>query len=441
MHFTPPTPLSVKDRIGYRMVLEAEKSGRIKKGDTIIEPTSGNTGIGLALAGAVKGYRVIIVLPEKMSMEKVNVLKALGAEIVRTPTEAAWDSPDSHISVAAKLLNELPNAHILDQYANPYNPIAHYDDTAEEILEQTDGKVDMLVAGAGTGGTITGIAKKLKERLPDVQIVGVDPYGSILAQPESLNETDVTGYQVEGIGYDFIPKVLERKYIDRWVKADDKASLNHARELIRLEGLLCGGSSGCAILGAIEAARDLREDQRCVVILPDSIRNYMTKHLDPEWMVDLGYMDASEAFGEERGWWANKQVRDLHLTVPITVSDDVTIAECSKILHTNGFDQVPVTNDNGDVVGVVTEGNLSAKLLRGAVTPEDPVTKVLFHKYRSVQANTSLAELGQAFNRDYFALVVCTQKNYCAAGKLTERTTVNGLVTRIDLLDFIMKGE
>merc|ERR1712186_73261 len=189
---------SVKDRIGLRMVEDAEASGLLKPGDTIIEPTSGNTGIGLALAGAVKGYRTIIVLPEKMSAEKVMVLRALGAEIVRTPTSATWDSPESHISVAQRLNKQLPNSIILDQYRNAGNPLAHYDTTAEEIIEQCGGIVDMVVLGAGTGGTISGIGRKMKEKCPDCIVVGVDPEGSLLAQPEDLNKTDVTYYEVEG---------------------------------------------------------------------------------------------------------------------------------------------------------------------------------------------------------------------------------------------------
>jgi cystathionine beta-synthase len=204
---------------------------------------------------------MIITLPEKMSKEKVDVLKALGAEIIRTPTEAAWDSPDSHIGVANRLLAEIPNSHILDQYANPGNPGAHYDETAEEIWEQCDGKVDMLVAGAGTGGTITGIAKKLKELNPNLIVVGVDPKGSILAQPESLNTEGVGSYQVEGIGYDFIPKVLEREYVDRWLKSEDKSSFLMSRRLIRDEGLLCGGSSGTAVEAAMQACKDLKAGQ------------------------------------------------------------------------------------------------------------------------------------------------------------------------------------
>ena len=270
---------SVKDRIGYNMVLEAEKSGRIKKGDTLIEPTSGNTGIGLALAGAVRGYNIIITMPEKMSREKQVVLEALGAKIIRTPTEAAWDSPDSHIGVAKKIQRETPNSHILDQYANPANPDAHYKFTGQEILDDLDGKVDMIVIGAGTGGTITGVARRLKEANPNCIVVGADPVGSILAGGDH-----VASYKVEGIGYDFIPDVLNRALVDIWVKTDDRESFTAARRLIREEGLLCGGSCGSAMVAALEAAPRLKAGQNCVVLLSDGVRNYMTKFIDDRWM-------------------------------------------------------------------------------------------------------------------------------------------------------------
>lgn len=284
---------SVKDRIGKRMLLDAEASGRIKPGDTLIEPTSGNTGIGLALTAALKGYNMVITLPEKMSREKVDVLKGLGATVIRTPTEAAWNDPNSHIGVAEKLVKEMPNAHILDQYTNPGNPLAHYDGTAEEILFQCDGKIDAIVIGAGTGGTITGIARKLKEKVPNCKIWGVDPHGSILAQPESLN-TDPINYQVEGIGYDFIPTVLDRSLIDEWVKSNDKDSFTMARRLIKEEGLLCGGSSGTAMHAAIQIAKTMKKGERLVVVLPDSVRNYMSKFLNDEWMIENNFMDAPE---------------------------------------------------------------------------------------------------------------------------------------------------
>ncbi len=275
---------SVKDRIGYNMVVEAEKSGRIKRGDTLIEPTSGNTGIGIALAGAVFGYRVIITLPEKMSREKQVILEALGAEIIRTPTEAPSHSPESHIGVALRLQKELPNAHILDQYANPANPNAHYFGTGQEILDDLNGQVDMLVASAGTGGTITGVAKRIKEKNPKCIVVGVDPVGSILAGPGPEKS-----YLVEGIGYDFIPDVLDRSLIDVWAKTEDKESFVMARRLIREEGLLCGGSSGSTMWGALKEAKKLKAGQNCVVILSDGVRNYMTKFVEPAWMKEHGF--------------------------------------------------------------------------------------------------------------------------------------------------------
>src|SRR5688572_9842806 len=283
---------SVKDRIGVRMLLDAEKSGRIKPGDTLIEPTSGNTGIGLAMAAAVRGYRVIITMPEKMSQEKQVVLEALGAEIIRTPTEAAWDAPESHIGVAKRLKEIIPNSHILDQYSNPSNPNAHEDGTGTEIVEQCEGKLDAVVMTAGTGGTITGVAKAIKRMVPGCKIVGVDPEGSILAGPGEIRT-----YKVEGIGYDFIPDVLHRDLVDEWIKSNDRDSFRVARQLIRQEGLLVGGSSGSAVWAAQKVARRMKPGQRVVVILPDAVRNYMTKFVDDAWLRQHGFLQADWEMG------------------------------------------------------------------------------------------------------------------------------------------------
>ena len=276
---------SVKDRIGLNMIEQAESDGKIKPGDTLIEPTSGNTGIGMALAAAVKGYRMIITMPEKMSHEKAVVLEALGAEVVRTPTEAAWDDPESHIGIAKKLNKEIPNSHILDQYKNTANPDAHYNNTALEIIEDLP-DVDMIVASVGTGGTITGIAKRMKEHNPKIKIIGVDPYGSILGGGD-----EVYPYQVEGIGYDFIPDVLNNNLIDQYIKTNDKESFLMAKRLIKEEGLLCGGSCGATMWAALKVAQKLNSSSKCLVILPDSIRNYLTKFVDDKWMKEQGFID------------------------------------------------------------------------------------------------------------------------------------------------------
>src|SRR5262245_33580545 len=276
---------SVKDRIGVRMLRDAERAGRIKPGDTLIEPTSGNTGIGIAMAAAVRGYRVIITMPEKMSQEKQVVLEALGAEIIRTPTEAPWDSPESHIGVARRLKEVIPNSHILDQYSNPSNPGAHEDGTGREIIDQCGGKLDAVVMTAGTGGTITGVARVIKRELPKCKIIGVDPEGSILAGPG-----EIRSYKVEGIGYDFIPDVLDRRLVDGWIKSNDRDSFVVARQLIRQEGLLIGGSSGAAVWAAMQVCRELGPGKRVVVILPDAIRNYLTKFVDDRWMRQQGFV-------------------------------------------------------------------------------------------------------------------------------------------------------
>jgi len=427
---------SVKDRIGYRMVLEAERDGLIKPGYTLIEPTSGNTGIGIALAAAVKGYKCIIVMPEKMSSEKVNVLRGLGAEIVRTPTAASFDSPESHIGVAQRLNYEIKNSYILDQYRNAGNPLAHYDGTAEELLYQCEGKIDMVVISAGTGGTLTGIARKLKEKIPNIQVVCVDPFGSILAEPADLNETNTTFYEIEGIGYDFIPTVLDRTHVDKWVKTADKESLIMARDLIRKEGLLCGGSCGAATWAAVQSAKHLTADQRCVVILPDSVRNYMTKFLEDDWMAkrDFIKVDLNES---DKLWWWNEKISSLNLNTPFTILPTMTCQSAIEIMTRETFDQLPVVNEGGYVLGMVTQGNLMGRMVAGKITPDSPVSDSIYGQFKKVTLSTSLGQLSRILDHEYYALVVHTQHLYSDINKSSEKEIIFGIVTRLDLLNYM----
>ncbi len=281
---------SVKDRIGVRMIDGLEKTGCLRPGTTVIEPTSGNTGVGLCMTSAVKGYEQIITMPMKMSQEKQVVMEALGATIYRTPTEAAHDDPESLLGVAQRLHEEIENSVIPDQYNNPDNPDAHYHTTAPEIWDDFGDSLDMVVISSGTGGTITGVSRYLKEKNPDILIVGIDPEGSILGGREIVGT-----YQVEGIGYDFIPEVLDQSLVDDWIYSNDKVSFQMARRLIREEGLLVGGSSGAAVWGTLEAIKKHPQVKKVLVILPDSIRNYLSKFVSDDWMREHGFLDEDDA--------------------------------------------------------------------------------------------------------------------------------------------------
>ncbi|KAI3336861.1 putative cystathionine beta-synthase [Xylariaceae sp. AK1471] len=467
---------SVKDRIALRMIEEAERSGRIKPGDTLIEPTSGNTGIGLALVGAVKGYKTIITLPEKMSAEKVSVLKALGATIIRTPTHAAWDAPESHIGVARRLVKEIPNAHILDQYSNENNPLAHEFGTAEEIWQQTGGKITCIVAGAGTGGTITGLANGLRKHNKDIKIVAADPQGSILALPESLNdEHRDEPYKVEGIGYDFIPDVLDQKKVDKWYKTDDKESFRLARRLIAEEGLLVGGSSGSAMAAMVKAVKDLGlgKGDVVVVVLPDSIRSYLTKFADDDWLAANDLLlpadAAAKSAATENGNgnisatatkkaddpYAGATIRSLRLKPVTSVLSTGSCAEAIETMRDRGFDQLPVlSGPGGKLVGLVTLGNLLSYISRGRATGQSPVSDVMFdfdkidevvtdpregkgakrRKFVAITLDTPLTELSNFFEWNSAAVVT-------ESGDSNEKALSKpiAIVTKVDLLTWMVK--
>ncbi|KAJ6086330.1 hypothetical protein N7486_010611 [Penicillium sp. IBT 16267x] len=461
---------SVKDRIALRMIEEAERSGRIKPGDTLIEPTSGNTGIGLALVGAVKGYKTIITLPEKMSAEKVSVLRALNATIIRTPNEAAFDSPESHIGVARRLEKELPNAHILDQYCNLNNPLAHELGTAQEIWTQTKGEINAIVAGAGTGGTITGLARGLKKHNTNIEVIAADPYGSILALPTALNESRANEpYKVEGIGYDFIPDVLDQKIVDRWYKTEDRESFQYSRRLIAEEGLLVGGSSGSAVAALVKANQEKKfsKDDVVVVILPDSIRSYLTKFADDDWLAanDLfpaavpaktATTQAQTSTSEDP--LASAKVSDLRLKPITTVTSSFPCEAAIEIMREKGFDQLPVLAPSGrKLVGLLTLGNVLSRLTHGRVSGKTPVSEVMFDFSKIAEVVTDPRDMGataqskiQPKRRQFIEITLDTPLSvlnrffeWNSAAVVTEKDA-NGsmkplaVITKVDLLTWLL---
>ncbi|KAJ5914994.1 hypothetical protein N7504_003877 [Penicillium tannophilum] len=460
---------SVKDRIALRMIEEAERSGRIKPGDTLIEPTSGNTGIGLALVGAVKGYKTIITLPEKMSAEKVSVLRALNATIIRTPNEAAFDSPESHIGVARRLEKELPNAHILDQYGNLNNPLAHELGTAQEIWTQTKGEINAIVAGAGTGGTITGLARGLKKHNANIEVIAADPFGSILALPPTLNESRVNEpYKVEGIGYDFIPDVLDQKIVDRWYKTEDRESFQYSRRLIAEEGLLVGGSSGSAIAALVKANQEKKfsKDDVVVVILPDSIRSYLTKFADDDWLAANDLFPAAvptetttqAQTSASEDPLAGAKVSALRLKPITTVTSSFPCEAAIEIMREKGFDQLPVLAPSGrKLVGLLTLGNVLSRLTHGRVSGKTPVSEVMFDFSKIPEVVTDPRDMGATAQskilpkrRQFIEITLDTPLSvlnrffeWNSAAVVTEKDA-NGsmkplaVVTKVDLLTWLL---
>ena len=359
---------SVKDRIGLAMIEDAEQRGLLMPGGTIIEATAGNTGVGLALVAACKGYRCIFVMPDKMSEDKVSLLRAYGAEVVITPTSVPPDSPDSYNGVADRLAREIPGAFRPNQFANPKNPEAHYKTTGPEIWQDTEGRIDVFVAGMGTGGTISGTGKYLKEQNPDIIVVGADPEGSILSgdTPKS--------YRVEGIGEDFIPSTFNRQVVDDMVRVSDAESFMMARRLAREEGLLVGGSSGTAVAGAVKYARRLDPGKIVVVLLPDSGRSYLTKIFCDRWMQENGFLDHVPAHVTAGDVLESKQ----GVPALISISPQEKAIRAMKIMEEFSISQLPVI-DNGRAVGSLNEVTL-VRLLHDGVDPNEKLVSEVMGK-------------------------------------------------------------
>jgi len=406
---------SVKDRIGLKMIEAAERQGVLKPGATIIEATAGNTGVGLALVAAVKGYRCIFVMPDKMSQDKINLLKAYGAEVVITPTSVAPDSPESYNGVADRLAKEIPDAYRPNQFENPSNPLAHYLTTGPEIWEDSNGKVEVFVAGMGTGGTISGTSKYLKEKKPDIIIVGADPQGSILSgdSPHS--------YKVEGIGEDFIPKTFNRQIVDEMIRVSDKESFNTARRLSKEEGLLVGGSSGTALAAALKYARRLEEPKYIVVLLPDTGRNYINKIFSEQWM-------------QENGFWEGKTAQIVNIkeilrqkknTLPplLSVSAADKLIKAVSLIQEFNISQLPVIEHN-NIVGSLNEASLMQLLHDGIEFERQDVATVMGKPLPCLEETTDISEAYRVLLSGATGIVVKRQGNPV------------GLITRADLVSY-----
>ncbi len=416
---------SVKDRIGLRMIEAAERAGLLKAGGTIVEPTSGNTGHGLAIAAAIKGYKCIFVMPDKMSQEKVALLRAYGAEVVITPTAVPPESPESYYRVADRLTEEIPGAFQPNQYFNPENPQAHYETTGPEIWEQTDGRIDVLVAGIGTGGTITGTARFLKERKPSVMVVGADPEGSLFSAPSG---EEAHTYLVEGIGEDFWPKTLDASVVDRYVRVSDRDSFLTARALTRQEGILVGGSCGTAMFAALAVAREFPEDTLMVVILPDTGRNYLSKLYSDTWMLQYGFLERPEAIRVEEVLAAK------HGAIPplVAIGAHDKVRQAIDRLQEFGISQAPVTREKkGEVsglVGSIRERVLLDRIFRDPDSLQADVAEVMGPPLPMVEFD---APVELAFSELQHSPAVVVSKNGEALG----------ILTRSDLLEFLAHRE
>jgi cystathionine beta-synthase len=409
---------SIKDRVGLAMVEDAERRGLLHPGGTIIEATSGNTGMGIALAATIKGYRAVFVLPDKMSEEKIRTLRAFGADVVVTPTDVEPEDPRSYYSVARRLAQETPNSFYTNQYANPANPDVHYRTTGPEIWEQTSGELDALVVGMGTGGTITGCGRYLKEQNPRIRIIGVDPEGSLYYDLFKYNRwIEPRPYKIEGIGEDFLPGTIDLGTVDDVIRVADKESFLMTRRLLAEEGLFAGISSGAAVVGALRYARRLRRPRQILVVLPDSGNRYLSKVWNDTWMQEAGFLETTRA-----------RVQDV-LRVAARPEDLITASLGEPIdrvvykMREHAVSQLPVIH-NRQLVGMITEMDLMGPLLAGRKRSTEPIDDLVEQAYQAVSPSDPIDVLPPIFTHGSTALVV-------------ENGALRGVLTKIDLISYV----
>ena len=413
---------SVKDRIGISMIEAAEKEGLLKPGGTVVEATSGNTGIGLALAAAVKGYKCIFVMTDKASVEKSRYLKALGADVVITPVSAKPGTPDHYVSTARRIAAETPNSFYPDQYSNPANPEAHYKTTGPELWEQTDGKITHFVAGLGTGGTISGTGKFLKEKNPSIRIIGADPYGSIFkTYKETGKLVEATPYLVEGIGQEIVPPNVHIKYVDEVVNVTDRDSFEMSRLLGRMEGIFCGGSTGTNLAAALKVAADLDENAIVVFIVCDTGEHYLTKHHSDEWLKEKRLLEPQRITAGLISGTKNPQAPKSLVSVKPSDTVGYALAQMNEL----GLTHLPVIEE-GKSVGALRENRVLAKVVRDRELLNTLVSQVMESSFPTVDEDASSNEVTRRLQTSPVVLV-------------EEYGRIIGIITRHDVLDLKLK--
>ena len=413
---------SVKDRMAVNMVRRAEEAGLIGPGTTLVESTSGNTGLGLAMTAAVRGYRCVFTMPDKMSIEKIRLLRAFGAEVIVTPTAVPHESPESYTEVAKRVVRETPNSILANQYYNPKNPEAHYKMTGPELWEQTGGQIDHFVCGIGTGGTISGVGRFLKEQNPKIKVIGIDPKGSVLREyfyTKKFSPVFKT-YKVEGIGQDYVPGVLQFQFIDDVIEATDKESFLMARRLTREEGIFVGGSAGTAMAGALKYAEHLKENEVVVVLLPDTGERYLSKIYNDDWMKENRFLVPERI--------TIRYILDGKKTVPqlIAIDPATTVRKALDLISENNVSQIPVL-ENGIPVGSIEESDLMGSVLQDPARFDAPVSSLMKPPFPTVSADDAINQAITHLSKKHHAVLVEREKK------------VVGILTRYDVIEYMSR--